>query len=206
MRPVCDIAKPNITSPKCFFLPVKMHPRQILTSLIMPTVAMSLPTNPISLASPSSPAARDTAQTCGLYKFAESPNNPPACWAWYASTSEPSDYCGGSSFATVSSTTASTAWLDSCTSLRSTQIASQRDFFLANYATDKYNTLLTSGSCALQVQPATPPSSEQIYVGGTDVADILGAAIDRSRAAAGKGIEGSMTCSPGVVRWRMVPV
>ncbi|XXG96340.1 hypothetical protein Hte_002622 [Hypoxylon texense] len=194
-----------------------MRPRQILTSLIMPTTALSLPASPPSPASPrspieaaasSSPAARDTAQTCGLYKYAQTPVNPPACWAWYAPTSEPADYCGGSTFASVASAggAASTAWLDSCASLRSAQAASPRDFFLADYATDKYNTLLASGSCAFQVQPATAPSSEQTYVGGTDVVDILGSAIDRSRQAGGKGIEGSMTCSPGTVRWRVVPV
>ncbi|KAI6091713.1 hypothetical protein F4821DRAFT_171902 [Hypoxylon rubiginosum] len=194
-----------------------MRPRQILTSLIVPTTALALPTSPLSPASPrspieapvSSPAPRDTsAQTCGLYKYANTPVNPPACWAWYAATSTPADYCGGSSFTSISTSTtsSSTSWLDSCASLRTVQLASQRDFFLADYATDKFNTLLTSGSCALQVRPATPPSSEQIYVGGTDVADILGSAIDRSRQAGGKGVEGSMTCSPGVVSWRMVAV
>ncbi|KAI1410005.1 hypothetical protein F5Y13DRAFT_79397 [Hypoxylon sp. FL1857] len=195
-----------------------MHPRQILTSLIVPTTALSLPTNPspISPSSPrspsineaSSPTTRDTAQTCGLYKYPESPNNPPACWAWFAPTSEPSDYCGSSSFSTIASASAtSSSWLDSCASLRSAQVSSQRDFFLADYATDKFNTLLTSGACAFQVQPATPPSSDQIYVGGTDIVDILGSAIDASRAAGGRtGVEGSTTCSPGVVQWRMVPV
>ncbi|KAI4859359.1 hypothetical protein F4820DRAFT_168810 [Hypoxylon rubiginosum] len=192
-----------------------MRPRQILTSLIVPSTALSLPTSPLSPASPrspieapaSSPAARDTTQNCGLYKYAETPINPPACWAWYAPTSEPADYCGGSTFSSIASTNAaSSSWLDSCTSLRSAQAASPRDFFLADYATGEYNTLLTSGSCAFQVQPATPPSSEQIYVGGTDVVDILGSAIDRSRQAGEKGIEGSMTCSPGIVRWRVVPI
>ncbi|KAI1389161.1 uncharacterized protein F4822DRAFT_271217 [Hypoxylon trugodes] len=176
-----------------------MHPHQLLISLIAPTAALSLP---------STIAPRAAAQTCGLYKYAQSPNNPPACWAWYASTSPASDYCGGSSFNTIStSTSSSSSWLDSCTSLRTTEQSAPRDFFLANYATNAFNTLLTSGSCAFQVQPATPPSSDQVYVGGTDVVDILGSAITASRAAGGKvGIEGSMTCSPGVVRWRIVPV
>ncbi|KAI0133380.1 hypothetical protein F4776DRAFT_133267 [Hypoxylon sp. NC0597] len=192
-----------------------MRPHQILTSLIMPTTALSLPINPSptsprspSINEASSPTTRDTAQTCGLYKYPESPNNPPACWAWYAPTSEPSDYCGSSSFSSVASASAtSSSWLDSCASLRSAQASSQRDFFLADYATDKFNTLLTSGACAFQVKPATPPSSEQIYVGGTDIVDILGSAIDASRATGGRnGVEGSTTCSPGVVQWRMVPV
>ncbi|KAI1769765.1 hypothetical protein F4818DRAFT_435089 [Hypoxylon cercidicola] len=194
-----------------------MRPRQILTSLIIPTTALSLPTSPLSPSSPrspieapaSSPATRDAVQTCGLYKYAESPINPPPCWAWYAPTSSPADYCGGSTFTSIASTgggASSSSWLDSCASLRSAQVAAPRDFFLADYATDEYNTLLASGSCALQVRPATPPSSDQVYVGGTDVADILGSAIDSSRRAGGIGIEGSMTCSPGVVRWRMVPI
>ncbi|KAI1644843.1 uncharacterized protein F4817DRAFT_198244 [Daldinia loculata] len=187
-----------------------MRPQQILTSLILPVTAVSLPTSPASphTSEPSPPAPRGAAQTCGLYKFAETPINPPACWAWYAQTSQPSDYCGASTFKSVASASSpSASWLDSCASLRNTQIISPRDFFLADYATDKFNTFLMSGDCSFQVQPATPPSSDQVYVGGTDIADILGSAIAASRNAGGSiGIEGSMTCSPGIVRWRMVPV
>ncbi|KAI0384663.1 hypothetical protein F5Y04DRAFT_218805 [Hypomontagnella monticulosa] len=182
-----------------------MHIRQILTTLIAPTAALSLPTIP----SPNDALPpRAAAQSCALIKYADAPVNPGPCWIWYAPTSTPADYCGGSTFSTLASaTSSSSSWLDSCAALRATQIGAQRDFFLADYATDKYNTLLQSGGCALQVQPATPPSSDQVYVGGTDVADILGSAIAASRAAGGKiGVEGSMTCSPGVVRWRMVPV
>ncbi|KAI1760621.1 hypothetical protein GGR53DRAFT_75322 [Hypoxylon sp. FL1150] len=192
-----------------------MRPRQILTSLIVPTTALSLPTSLSSLSSPSSSSQtpRDTttaSQTCGLYKYADTPINPPACWAWYAATTTPADYCGDSTFTSIStsssSSSSSAAWLDSCTTLLNTQLASQRDFFLADYSTVEYNTLLTSGNCALELQPATPPSSDQVYVGGTDVADILASAIDQSRQAGGAGIEGSMTCSPGLVQWRMVAV
>ncbi|KAI2616252.1 hypothetical protein GGR54DRAFT_610157 [Hypoxylon sp. NC1633] len=197
-----------------------MRPRQILTSLIIPTAALGLPTSPANPSSPRSPTAsepispaplaeRDAAISCGLYKYAMTPLNPPSCWAWYAATAPASDYCGGSSFAraTGTSTASSASWLDSCGALRAAELSAPRDFFLADYATDTYNTLLKSGSCALQVRPATPPSSDQIYVGGTDVADILGSAIAASRAAGGTaGVEGSMTCSPGVVGWRMVPV
>ncbi|KAI1374808.1 hypothetical protein F4677DRAFT_447072 [Hypoxylon crocopeplum] len=196
-----------------------MRPRQILTSLIVPTtaLALALPTSPGSPRSPSiheaspssSPTPRDTSPiACGLYKYASTPINPPPCWAWYAPTTSPSDYCGGSTFASVaSSTSTSSSWLDSCATLRAAQQADPRDYFLADYATDRYNTLLTSGACALQVQPATPPSSDQVYVGGTDVVDILGSAISASRAKGGTaGVEGSMTCSPGTVKWRMVPV
>ncbi|KAF3070691.1 hypothetical protein GL218_00613 [Daldinia childiae] len=186
-----------------------MRPQQILTSLIISTIAVSLPTSPVTphASKLSLPTPRGAAQTCGLYKFAETPINPPACWAWYAQTSEPSDYCGASTFKSVASTSSpSTSWLDSCASLRNAQLMSPRDFFLADYATDKFNTLLVSGDCSFQVQPATPPSSDQVYVGGTDVSDILGSAIVASRNGGGSiGIEGSMTCSPGIVRWRMVP-
>ncbi|KAI2632657.1 hypothetical protein GGS26DRAFT_85660 [Hypomontagnella submonticulosa] len=182
-----------------------MRVRQILTSLIAPTAVLSLPT---SLSTDGALSSRASAQNCTLIKFPNAPVNPGPCWAWYAPTSTPADYCGGSTFNSVASaTSSSSSWLDSCASLRATQLGAQRDFFLADYATDKYNTLLQSGGCALQVQPATPPSSEQVYMGGTDVADILGSATAASRAAGGKvGIEGSMTCSPGVVRWRMVPI
>ncbi|KAI8964812.1 hypothetical protein F5Y11DRAFT_71289 [Daldinia sp. FL1419] len=187
-----------------------MRPLHILTSLIMPATAVSLPTSPTSphANEPLSPVPRSTTQTCDLYKFAETPINPPACWAWYAQTSQPSDYCGASTFTYITSASSpSASWLDSCASLRSTQVVSQRDFFLADYATNKFNAFLALGSCSFQVQPATPPSSDQIYVGGTDVVDILASAIAASRKAGGKvGIEGSMICSPGVVYWRMVPV
>ncbi|KAI0854030.1 hypothetical protein F5Y00DRAFT_65101 [Daldinia vernicosa] len=187
-----------------------MRLQQILTSLIMPVTTVSLPTSPASshISSPSSPAPRGASQTCGLYKYAEAPINPPACWAWYAQTSQPSDYCGASTFQSVASASSpSASWLDSCASLRNAQLTSPRDFFLADYATDKFNTLLVSGDCSFQVQPATPPSSDQVYVGGTDVADVLRSAIATSQNMGGSiGIEGSMTCSPGIVRWRMVPL
>ncbi|KAI1101402.1 hypothetical protein F4804DRAFT_12009 [Jackrogersella minutella] len=185
-----------------------MRPRQVLTSLIVPAAALSLPTSPSGNSSPSSLTARDDALACGLYQYPSPPTNPPACWVWYAPTTSPSDYCGPSTQSTLSSASAaSSLWLDSCTSLRAAQVSSQRDFFLADYATNEFNTLLTSGECAFQVQPATPPSSDQIYVGGTDVVDVLQTAIDTSRAAGGKtGVEGSMTCSPGEVKWRVVPV
>ncbi|KAI0180732.1 hypothetical protein GGR52DRAFT_2977 [Hypoxylon sp. FL1284] len=192
-----------------------MRPRQILTSLIMPATALSLPTSPASPRSPieaSSPsplsARDDPAQTCKLYKYADSPIDAPACWAWYAATSPPSDYCGASTFTALpsSSTTPSTTWLDGCDALRADQASSPRDFFLGDYSTDRWNMLLTSGGCGLQVQPATPPSSDQVYVGGADVADVLAGAVERGRQAGGQGVEGSMTCSPGVVRWRVVPV
>ncbi|KAL7623695.1 hypothetical protein AAE478_005247 [Parahypoxylon ruwenzoriense] len=196
-----------------------MRPRQLLSSLIVPTTALALPRSPSSPTSPLSPrtpsgaSTPEPAQTCGLYRFAESPKNPPACWAWYASSDEPSNYCGASTFSPVaaaafstSSTAPSTSWLDSCAALRDAQLTERRDFFLAQYAIDRFNTLLTSGACAFQVQPGTPPSSDQVYVGGTDIADVLGSAIDVSRAAKGNGVEGSMTCSPGSVRWRMVPI
>ncbi|KAI1480608.1 hypothetical protein F4774DRAFT_77343 [Daldinia eschscholtzii] len=173
-----------------------MRLRQILRSLVIPAIVVGLPTKP------------SEAQTCQLYKFAETPINPPACWAWYAETSQPSDYCGASTFESIASTSPPSAtWLDSCTSLRTAQLSSPRDFLLADYATDKFNTLLVSDSCSFQIQPATPPSSDQVYVGGIDVADILESAIAASRKADGSiGVEGSMTCSPGIVRWRMVAI
>ncbi|KAI0131109.1 hypothetical protein F4814DRAFT_156119 [Daldinia grandis] len=186
-----------------------MRPQQILTSLIMPITAMSHPTSPANLhtSESSSPAPHNATQTCGLYKFVETPINPPACWAWYAQTSQPSNYCGASTFKSVASASSpSASWLDSCASLRNAQLISPRDFFLADYATDKFNTLLVSSDCNFQVQPATPPSSDQVDVGGIDVADILKSTMAASRDAGGSiGIEGSMTCSPGIVRWRMVP-
>ncbi|KAI1471942.1 uncharacterized protein F4812DRAFT_199943 [Daldinia caldariorum] len=182
-----------------------MRPAQILTSLLIPGIAAGLPTT-----------RAEEAQTCSLYKFAEAPINPPACWAWYADTSHPSDYCGASTFTPIASISASSpspspspssTWLDSCASLRTAQLSSPRDFFLADYATDKFNILLASGSCSFQVQPATPPSSDQVYIGSTDVVDILESAIAASRKAGGNAaVEGSMTCSPGIVRWKIVPI
>ncbi|KAI1804574.1 hypothetical protein F4811DRAFT_274938 [Daldinia bambusicola] len=174
-----------------------MRPHQILTSLVMASIAVCLPTT------------RDEAQTCGLFKFAETPINPPACWAWYTDTSRPSDFCGTSTLEPITSISASSpssTSLDPCTSLLAGQLASQRDFFLADYATDKFNILVASNGCSFQVQPATPPSSDQVSIGGADVADLLGSAIAASREAGGSvAVEGSMTCSPGIVRWRMVP-
>ncbi|KAI2465596.1 hypothetical protein F4781DRAFT_18108 [Annulohypoxylon bovei var. microspora] len=174
----------------------------ILTSIIMPSVALSLPTSPTTTTRDSS------SQACGLYPYPSPPINPPSCWAWETQPGDPSNYCGPTTPSVVSSaSTTSSSWLDSCASLRAAQVSSNRDYLLSAYATDHFNTLLTSGSCALQVQPATPPSSDQVYIGGTDVVDVLGSAIDAAKAAGGKtGVGGSTTCAPGEVKWRVVPI
>ncbi|KAI5860404.1 hypothetical protein GGS23DRAFT_235610 [Durotheca rogersii] len=186
-----------------------MRLRRLFSTLLVPGVALGHPTSSAGPRDPSgvSVSASSSSQTCRLYRFAETPINPPACWVWYAPTGQPADYCGPSTFSPVASSAASASWLDSCVSLRTAELAAPRDFFLAQYATDSFNTLIVSGGCALQVRPALPPSSDQVYVGGTDVTDVLKSAIAASRAAGDRnGIEGSMTCSPGLVNWRMVPI
>ncbi|KAI1084540.1 hypothetical protein F5B20DRAFT_210357 [Whalleya microplaca] len=201
-----------------------MRATQLLPALIIaPSAILCLPTTSI-------PSADDTPpQACELVELGTTPTNPPACWAWYASTASPSDYCGASSGVsplssssspstslTVRTTTITTtpkrgssSWLDACASLQQAQQAAQRDFFLADYATDRFNTLLATAGCALEVLPATAPSSEQVNVGGTDVVDVLGTAIAKARGqegeGEGEGVEGEMVCSPGGVRWRVVP-
>ncbi|KAI0901154.1 hypothetical protein F4806DRAFT_182928 [Annulohypoxylon nitens] len=175
-----------------------------LTTLILPSAALSL-----ALPTSSSKTTRDDSSTsCSLYPYPTAPTNPPSCWVWETQPGDPSDYCGATTPSIVSSITSSSAsWLDNCSSLRDAQVASNRDYLLADYATDHFNTLLTSGGCAFEVQPATPPSSDQVYIGGTDVVDVLGAAIDTAKASGGKnGVEGSMTCAPGEVKWRVVPI
>ncbi|KAI3323991.1 hypothetical protein HD806DRAFT_80666 [Xylariaceae sp. AK1471] len=188
-----------------------MHTRQLLPSLMLPAMALSLPTSPVDAPSP----------TCELYDFPSTPTNPPRCWAWFAATT-PSNYCGDSTFSAIPASSASAAyitakdqdWLGSCGTLRESILSNPGDYYLADYTTAHFNTLVTSSSsaspgtrCALQVQPATPPSSEQIYVGGTDITDILGSAIAASREQkqAG-GVEGVMSCGGDAVRWRMVPL
>ncbi|KAI0879951.1 uncharacterized protein GGS22DRAFT_101777 [Annulohypoxylon maeteangense] len=179
-----------------------MHLHHILPSLILPSTVLSLPT------SPTTTSPDDSSSTCSLYPYPSPPTNPPSCWAWETQPGDPSNYCGPTTLSIVASaSTTSSTWLDGCTSLRDAQVASNRDYLLATYSTDNFNTLLTSGECAFQVQPATPPSSDQVYIGGTDVVDVLGSAIDAAKASGGKnGVEGSMTCAPGEVKWRVVPI
>ncbi|KAI1214341.1 uncharacterized protein F4807DRAFT_122690 [Annulohypoxylon truncatum] len=179
-----------------------MHIYHILTSLILPNVALSLPTGPTTT------TWDDSSPACSLYPYPSPPTNPPSCWAWETQPGNPSNYCGPTTPSIVASVSAaSSSWLDNCASLRAAQVSSNRDYLLSAYATDRFNTLLTSGGCAFQVQPATPPSSDQVYVGGTDVVDVLGSAIDAAKTLGGKnGVEGSMTCAPGEVKWRVVPI
>ncbi|CAJ2512123.1 Uu.00g077480.m01.CDS01 [Anthostomella pinea] len=189
-----------------------MRPRQVLSSLMVPATAFSLPTStstsptssPVDLDTRATAATSDDASpTCDIVDFPTTPTNPPKCWAWFAKTT-PSDYCGDSTFTPVD-IAAPANWLAACVSLRETLLDGTGDFFLADYETDQFNTLLSQDGCALQLKPQTAPSDEQIYVGGTDVTDILGSAIAASRA--GKvGVEGTMPCGDDTVQWRMVPV
>ncbi|KAI1488914.1 hypothetical protein F5X96DRAFT_45238 [Biscogniauxia mediterranea] len=163
--------------------------------------------------------------TCLLVDFPQTPIDPPACWSWFASTSTPSTYCTFSSSlplspsptSTSTATSTSTSQLSSCIEALAVS-SSSRDFFLAAYSPDVFNTLLllfpgnSTGTgtgvglgCALQVRPARPPSDEQIYVGGADVADILGLAAGSSSSSS-NGVEGSMACGEDEVSWRVVPV
>ncbi|KAI1506649.1 hypothetical protein F5X99DRAFT_11843 [Biscogniauxia marginata] len=230
-------------------LPVPVSPSvAIVDALPLPPPPPPLPLPPAAAAVAADmtprrepPPISPDSLPCLLVDFPHTPANPPPCWAWVAPpTSAPSDYCGASTFAAVPSSSSSSvssssaSWLSSCESLllqvpdggssssgsSSSSSSSGRDFFLASYAPDRFNTLLlVSGSeaeeedaavgCALQVRPARPPSDEQVYVGGADVADILGSAIGTARRAGVGGgiggIEGSMVCGGDEVRWRLVP-
>lgn len=178
----------------------KMRPRQVLSTLVLPTAALSLPTSPTA----ESRGAAD-AQPCLVVESPTTPTNPPVCWAWYAKTSEPSDYCGATSFAAVSDIDASADWTDGCASIRDSVLSDPRDFLLADYSTAEFNTLLSDGGCAFQVKPQTPPTSDPIYFGGTDITDVLKSAIDKSQGGS-VGVGGSMTCYSYEVEWRVVPV
>jgi hypothetical protein len=194
-----------------------MYTRQILPALMLPTMALSLPSSPIDTPTRSTRSYDVGSPACEVYDFPSTPTNPPKCWAWFAATT-PSNYCGDSTFVPVPASAAhvkanSPDWLESCGTLREEILSKPGDYYLADYATDRFNTLVTSSSppspgtgCALQVQPATPPSSEEIYVGGTDITDILGSAIAASQERArSDGMEGIMPCGGDAVRWRMVP-
>ncbi|KAI8634511.1 hypothetical protein F5Y19DRAFT_470697 [Xylariaceae sp. FL1651] len=197
-----------------------MHTRRLLPSLILPAVALSLPSSPVGTPTQALTPKDVTSPSCELYDFPSTPTNPPECWAWFAATT-PSNYCGDSTFSPVPASSASAAyatakneeWLRSCGTLRERLLSDPGDYFLADYTTEQYNTLITSvppsgAGCALQVQPATAPSSDQIYVGGTDLTDIIGSAMAVSWEQTGgiEGVEGVMSCGGDAVRWRMVPL
>lgn len=175
-----------------------MRPRQVLSTLVLPTVALGLPTSPIE-------SRASDAQTCLLVESPTTPTNPPGCWAWFAKTSEPSDYCGATNFSTVNGIKASADWVNGCTSIRNSVLSDPRDFLLADYSTAQFNTLLSSGGCAFQVKPKREPTSDPVYFGGTDVTDVLKSAVDRSQGGS-VGVAGSMTCYSYLVEWRVVPV
>lgn len=179
-----------------------MRPRQVLSALVLPTAALSLPASPVASRAADAEA---TAQTCLLVESPTTPTNPPGCWAWYAKTSEPSDYCGASSFAAVKDIQATADWVDGCTSLRNSILSDPRDFMLVDYSTADFNTLLSDGGCAFQVKPQRPPNSDPIYFGGTDLTDTLKTAVDRSDGGS-VGVGGSMTCYSYLVDWQVVPV
>ncbi|RYP08818.1 hypothetical protein DL765_008681 [Monosporascus sp. GIB2] len=176
-----------------------MRPRQVLSALVLPTTALSLPAPPVRS------EAKEKAPACLLVESPTTPINPPDCWAWYAKTSEPADYCGPSSFGVVSDIQASAGWIDDCKSLRNSLLSTPRDFLLADYSTEHFNTLLSRGHCAFQVKPKTPPTSDPIYFGGTDLTDILRSSIRRSDEGS-VGVRGSMTCYSYPLDWRVVPV
>ncbi|KAI1327625.1 hypothetical protein F5Y16DRAFT_189211 [Xylariaceae sp. FL0255] len=128
-------------------------------------------------------------QVCQIYNLSTTPDNPPLCWAWFFSTTDPSsDYCVNSTIvSTVASTTGDTyatssssdpeeqsTWLSSCSTLLSSIQSNPGDYFLANYSTSAFNTFLSasssSTSCALQLQPEIEASSDQIYMSSADFA------------------------------------
>ncbi|KAI0598655.1 hypothetical protein F4775DRAFT_167325 [Biscogniauxia sp. FL1348] len=212
-----------------------MHPRQfLLSSLALATgvipLALALP-DPLTTSPPpaqrgtlSSSSSSSSSPTCLLIAFPLPPTNPPPCWSWFARTSTPSTYCSLSSLSlsslslpTSTSTSVSTTWLSSCEAAAAlvSNSSYNRDFFLASYSRDVFNTLLRvtvpgSGNgvgCALQLRPARAPSDEQIYVGGADVAGILGSAVGvAAGSGSSNGVEGSMMCGEDEVSWRVVPV
>ncbi|KAI1636213.1 hypothetical protein F4809DRAFT_610510 [Biscogniauxia mediterranea] len=209
-------------------------------ALALPVPSTSLSTTPntrrgtVSDDDDEQQQAFSSSPTCLLVDFPQTPIDPPACWSWFASTPTPSTYCGAAAARTFSSlplspTSTPTSQFSSCVealaaSSSSSSSGGSRDFFLAAYSPDVFNTLLllfhdvlllpgnstgtgtgTGVGCALQVRPARPPSDEQIYVGGADVADILGLAAGSSSSSS-NGIEGSMVCGEDEVSWRVVPV
>ncbi|RYP33194.1 hypothetical protein DL767_004858 [Monosporascus sp. MG133] len=176
-----------------------MLPRQVLSALALPTTALSLPAMLVRS------EAQETAVTCLLVQSPTTPINPPDCWAWYAYTSEPADYCGPSSFGVISDIQPPAGWINDCTSLRNSLLSRPRDFLLADFSTERFNTLLSHGHCAFQVKPVAPPTYDPIYFGGTDLTDILRSSIQRSNEGR-VGVGGSMTCYSYPLGWRVVPV
>ncbi|KAI5928211.1 hypothetical protein F4810DRAFT_184003 [Camillea tinctor] len=203
-----------------------MHSRIFLSSLTLATsaAALSLPIPPGSAPNTNTHRRQTDEQPppCLLISFPQTPTNPPPCWSWFASTSTPSNYCGNSTLSplpsttTATTTTSSSSWVSACAALLQLPVGdatpttspsnSSKDFFLASYTPSAFNTLLRVPGCALHVRPARAPSDEQIYLGGADVADVLGAAVGMAGAASGGGVEGAMACGEDEVSWRVVPM
>ncbi|KAH9885890.1 hypothetical protein F4778DRAFT_488819 [Xylariomycetidae sp. FL2044] len=189
-----------------------MHPRQLLltitTLIIVPSTTTGLPTS-------TALATRDdaTPATCLLAKFPDTPLHPPKCWSYFSETS-PSNYCEASSFTTIPTTTtnsssssSSSTWLSDCDALRSALLSDTRDFFLAGWDNTMYQNLLTQGGCGFQVRPAREPTPDEIYLGGTDLTDLLGSALALVGGGDGTlGVAGVMSCGGDEVSWRVMPV
>ncbi|KAI0154330.1 hypothetical protein GGR57DRAFT_111299 [Xylariaceae sp. FL1272] len=189
-----------------------MHTHRLLPLILTPTVlSQPLITNSVS------PRAYTTAApSCAIYTFPTTPINPPACWSWFDSASS-TNYCTNLSIATSTTKSKSrtkskskskhtTAFHTSCESLHQSLLQNPGDYFLADWTENQYNTFLTSNTtqpgttCTLQVQPAIAPSSDQIYIGSTDITEFLSSAIATGQT---DNIEGTMSCSGAEVQWRI---
>ncbi len=177
-----------------------MHPRRVLSGLVLPSTALSLPSTPIERR-----AVNEATQTCLLVESPTTPINPPECWSWYVQTSEPADYCGLSSLDTIGDIMTSVNWVDDCSTIRNSLLSTPRDLLLVDYSTTQFNTLLSEGNCGFEVKPKQSPTSDPIYIGGRDLTDILRTAIQTSQEGQ-VGVGGLMTCYSYPLEWRVVPV
>ncbi|KAI1269829.1 hypothetical protein F5Y18DRAFT_422785 [Xylariaceae sp. FL1019] len=195
-----------------------MHANRLLPSLILPPTILS---QPLITNSPSPRAYTTTAPTCAIYTFPTTPINPPACWSWFDSASS-TNYCTNLSLVTTNQPTKptksfrtkskskqnhTTALHTSCLSLHQTFLSNPGDYFLAEWTPNQYNTFLSSNTtqpnistCTLQVQPLIAPSSDQIYIGSTDITEFLSTAIATGQL---DGVEGTMSCGGAEVQWRI---
>ena len=77
---------------------------------------------------------------------------------------------------------------------------------MATFLTTEFNTLLSHGKCAFQVKPEPKPEwdHDAIYIGGTDITDLLKASVEKSKGGS-VGLKGSTTCYSYPLEWRVVP-